>query len=101
MTDPSRGTYGAPVPRPSVVVPTGPTQTRHPVRAMLRTILAVVVPLAALLPQIVDAAGLSRYGWAGGVVALAATITRILAMPGVNTWLAKYLPPLAAAPLRR
>jgi hypothetical protein len=97
---PGRPVYGQSVPAKPVVVPTGPTQTRHPVRAMLRTVLAVALPLIAVLPQLVDASGAARYGWSAALLAAAATVTRVLAVPGVNGWLAKYLPPLAAAPAK-
>lgn len=83
------------------VVPDGPrsvTQTRHPMRATVRTIAAVVLPLVVLLPEIVEASGVSRYAWAGGLVAAAGVITRVLAVPRVNAWLARYAPLLAAAP---
>lgn len=74
------------------------TQARHPWRATLRTIVAAGLPLVVLLPAIVDASGVARFGWAAGLVAACGTFTRVLAVPGVNAWLAQYVPPLAAAP---
>ncbi|MBX6750939.1 MAG: hypothetical protein IRY85_14915 [Micromonosporaceae bacterium] len=75
-----------------------PTQTQHPWRATLRTVLAVVVALAPVLPQIVDELGLSGYGWAAAVVAVAGAVTRVLAVPAVNDVLSRWLPLLSAAP---
>lgn len=77
---------------------TVPTQTRHPWRATLRTVAAVLIALLPVLPQIVDKLGLSGYGWAAAVVAVAATVTRVLAIPAVNEVLSRWLPPLSATP---
>lgn len=77
-----------------------PTQARHPWRATARTVLAAGLPLVPVLPELVDALGLEAYAWAGGIVAAAGVITRVLAVPGVNRWLARYAPALAAAPKR-
>jgi hypothetical protein len=75
-----------------------PTQTQHPWRATVRTVLAAIVSLLPLLPVIVDALGLKAYAWAAGTVVVAGAITRMLAVPAVNTWLAQWVPALAAAP---
>jgi hypothetical protein len=79
-------------------ITTAPTQTRHPWRATARTILAAALPLIPLLPELVDVLGLRAYAWAGGIVTAAGIITRVLAVPGVNAWLARHAPALAAAP---
>lgn len=76
---------------------TQPTQTRHPWRATLRTVAAVVIALLPALPDIVDAMGLSAYAWAAGILAVAAGITRVLAIPAVNDVLSRWLPALSAA----
>lgn len=75
-----------------------PTQARHPWRATIRTAFATALPLVPLLPELVDALGLQAYAWAGGIVAAAGVVTRVLAVPGVNAWLQRHLPALAAAP---
>lgn len=75
-----------------------PTQSRHPWRATLRTAAAVVIALVPVVPQLVDHLGLSAYGWAATAVAIAATVTRIMAIPAVNDLLRKVLPFLAADP---
>lgn len=76
-----------------------PTQTRYPWRASVRTAFAVIVALAAMLPLLVDASGLDEtLGPVGGTLAIATAITRIMALPAVNAFLAAFLPWLAAAP---
>lgn len=73
------------------------TQTAYPWRATVRTVFAFVVALAAGLPMLVDASGISE-ATPGIATALAvgATITRVLAIPFVNTLLATYVPWLSA-----
>lgn len=68
---------------------------------VLRTAVAVGIPsflvFAGVLPQIITALGLpvdsALYGWllglAAGVTAVAAAITRLMAIPAVNSWLAQ------------
>lgn len=75
-----------------------PTQTRHPWRAVARTVFAAVVALASLLPYIAAEAHIDAVPAVGQVLAVAGAITRILAIPGVDKWLRDYLPFLAAEP---
>lgn len=68
---------------------------------VLRTAVAVGIPsflvFAGVLPQIIEALGLPMdsavYLWlialAAGVTAVAAAITRLMAIPAVNSWLAQ------------
>lgn len=90
---------------------TAPTQTAHPWRATLRTTVEVGIPaivgLLIILPQIIQAIldGMgetmptSLYAWLAGaaafITALAATLARIAAIPGVVEWTRKYLSFLA------
>lgn len=80
----------------STVVDT--TQARHPWRATVRTIFAAAIGIAPLLPVIAGTAGLAAIPWVAGVLALAGTITRVLAVPGVDIWLRKYFSVLSAKP---
>jgi hypothetical protein len=81
------------------------TQERNPRSAVLRTILAAAVGLFPLLNGVLLAVmgALEPYrvylpGWVflglnGTLIAataLAAVVTRVLAVPGVNEWLRKY-----------
>lgn len=100
------------------VTPTGPaTQSVHPARATFRTFLAVVLPAvlgilvllplvapvlvqwasdnSSILPPEVTAALVAFATW---VAAISSLITRLLAVPGVEAWLRRYVPWLAAAP---
>jgi hypothetical protein len=79
-----------------------PTQVRRPWRAVARTVFQALVALAAMLPVIYQAATADdpakATGAAGGVLVIAAGLTRVMALPGVNAWLAKWAPFLAAEP---
>lgn len=75
------------------------SQARHPWRAVIRTLAAGVIALAPLAPALVDAIGLDRGAGVGLIVlTVAGAITRVLAIPGVEAWLLRYLPWLAADP---
>lgn len=86
-------------------LPTPPaTQSVFPWAAVRRTILAVlgfIVVLAPLAPDIARAAGIAALPWVVGALGVAAAITRVLALPGVEAWLREHLPSLAAAPPRK
>lgn len=78
---------------------TGSTQTKYPWRATVRTTVAGVVALVSLLPTIALVAHVDDVVWVGQVLAVAAAVTRVLAIPSVDYWLKRYLPWLASAPL--
>ncbi len=77
------------------------TEIWYKAQRVLRTIVAVIIPaflgFAVLLPQLIDALGLPDdstlrlwlLGIAAGVTAVAAAITRIMAIPAVNAWLTR------------
>lgn len=69
------------------------TQTVHPWRATVRTALALVLPLLAGAPLIYTAATghdpAAAVGVAGAVLAVAAGITRVMALPVVNDLLTR------------
>lgn len=77
-----------------------PTQVKRPWRATARTAFAGVVGFAALLPFIIQATGLDPevYPWLAGVLAIAAAVTRIMALPQVEAFLQRFVPFLSAAP---
>lgn len=82
----------APAPAPA------PTQVRRPWQATLRSIIQFAVGLAASWAVIVQAAGLhDTTGWLALSVAVAAAITRIMALSQVEALLARFLPFLSAA----
>lgn len=81
---------------------TTPTQVARPWRTTLRTIFQGFVAIAAVAPQVYAAAanhdaGLAQ-GWAATGLGIAAAVTRIMAMPVVDDFLAKFLPFLATQP---
>ncbi|ALG28095.1 hypothetical protein AOZ07_03145 [Glutamicibacter halophytocola] len=77
------------------------TQGAHPWRATVRTIFAAVIALAALAPLIYTAAAQQSpelaTGAIGGALVTAGAITRIMAIPGVEAFLQRFLPFLSAA----
>ncbi len=75
-----------------------PTQSEHPWRATARTVFAGIVGFLSLLPVIALTAGISEQAAVAQVLLVTGAITRVLALPGVNDWLARFLPWLAAAP---
>lgn len=71
---------------------TQPTQLAHPVRTTVRTVVQVLVGLAAVLPFVYEDLGISgSAGLAAVVLGVAAAVTRIMAIPAVNTLLDRYL----------
>jgi len=76
------------------------SQTRHPWRATARTVIAATLGLASLLPVIAAVGHLDTLPGAGWVLAVAAGVTRVLAIPAVEQWLRQYLPWLAAEPAK-
>ena len=76
-----------------------PTQVARPWRATARTAFAVIVALAAMLPLLVDAAGVDEtLPPVAGALAIAGAVTRVLALPAVEAFLARFVPWLAADP---
>lgn len=76
------------------------TQGVHPWRATVRTVFALVVALAAMAPLIYEAIAQAdaegATGAAAGALAIAGAITRVLALPAVEAFLARFVPWLAA-----
>ncbi|WP_190019862.1 hypothetical protein [Streptomyces hiroshimensis] len=61
-------------------------------RRTIRTTVQTTITLAALLPVIIDASGiLSTLPWAAGALAVAAGLTRIMAIPGVQSLMPAWL----------
>lgn len=77
------------------------TQSAYPWRATLRTVFAVLVGVAGSWGLIVQTLGLdTTWQWVSVATAIAAGITRLLALPQVEVALQTYFPWLAAAPGR-
>lgn len=75
-----------------------PTQVAHPVRATARTIFQGAIAFAAILPLVITTAGIPVVGWAAILIGVAGAVTRIMALPGVESFLENYIPFLAAKP---
>lgn len=77
-----------------------PTQVRRPWRSTARTLFQALVALAVLFPILVENTGLDAEDapWLAIPLAVAATLTRLMALPQVEDFLARFLPFLAAAP---
>ncbi|MEU5939419.1 hypothetical protein ABZ807_09530 [Micromonospora sp. NPDC047548] len=75
-----------------------PTQTRHPWRATARTVAAALVAALVIAPQILAETGLSETAYGAQALAVIGAVTRVLAIPGVDGWLRRYVPWLAAEP---
>jgi hypothetical protein len=88
----------APVSPTSTQAAVAPTQLRRPWRSTARTIFQATVSLAAMWGLIVVTLDLPDWAWVGTSVAVAGGITRVMAIPAVETWLRQFLPFLAAAP---
>lgn len=77
------------------------TQGEHPWRAVIRTILALIGAIASAAPLIYVAISQqspeAATGAAAQVLAVAAAITRVLALPVVEQFLQRFLPWLAAS----
>lgn len=75
------------------------TQIRKPWRATLRTAFQVAVGLAPMLPALVDASGVDDTMPAvAGALAISTGVTRVMSLPGVEAFLQRFAPWLAASP---
>lgn len=75
------------------------TQIRKPWRTTARSAFQFIVALATLLPVLVDSLGLDRaLPVVAGALALAAVVTRVMALPQVESFLQSFVPWLAASP---
>lgn len=77
-----------------------PTQVERPWRATLRTVFQALLALAVMAPVLVEATGMKadQWPWLAGVLAVAAAITRVMALPQVEAFLQRFLPFLSAEP---
>lgn len=77
------------------------TQSQHPWRATFRTILAVIVALAAMAdPIYTEISGgdpSAATGLAGVALGIAGAVTRVMALPVVEAFLQRFHPWLAAS----
>lgn len=87
---------------PAVPAEPQPTQVEHPFRTTLRTVFQGAVAFAAMWGLIVEAAGLpADWRWVSVSLVVTGAITRVMAVPQVEAWLARFIPWLAADPASR
>lgn len=73
------------------------TQVAHPGRATLRTVFQILIALAAGWALVIEALGLDPgIPWVAATLAFAAGVTRLMALPFVESLLRQYVPWLAA-----
>lgn len=76
------------------------TQSKHPWQAVARTLFAAIVGAAAMAAPIYEAitneSAAAATGWAAVALGICGAITRVLALPAVDMWLAQYLPWLSS-----
>jgi hypothetical protein len=74
------------------------TPPLSPWRRTIRTVFQALVGLAVMVPLLVAQTGLDpdQLPWLAGVLAVAAVITRIMALPQVEVFLQQFVPWLAA-----
>ena len=78
------------------------TQEQHPWRATARTLFAALIPFPSMWALIAEALGLdTSWTWLAVSLAVTAGITRVMALPAVNAFLARFLPWLLPAPRDR
>ena len=74
------------------------TQSEYPWHAVVRTVFQAVVGFAAMWALMVEAMGLDEtLPWVAASLAVTGGITRVMAIPAVNHWLARFIPFLAAS----
>lgn len=83
---------------PPDTLDTSPSQVRRPWRATIRTVLTAALALIPILPSMAQAADIDEIPTIAAVLATAAGITRVLALPAVDQWLDKFIPWLSADP---
>ena len=75
------------------------TQETHPWRATVRTVFQALIALSASWAVIVETIGLDPgLVWVSGSLAAAAAVTRVMALPQVETFLERFIPWLSADP---
>lgn len=73
-----------------VVADSEPTQVQHPWKATIRTAIAVLIGVLSVIPVVVATAGIGTVPAVAQVVAVTATITRVMALPQVNDLLGRF-----------
>lgn len=71
--------------------PVQPSQVAYPAKALLRTIIQVLIGLAAIAPFLINDLGISATsGLVVTVLGVAAALTRVMAIPAVDRLLSGF-----------
>lgn len=73
-----------------------PTQVNQPRRATARTVIAAIVGLIPVLPDVIRAYGLDSIPVIAAALTIIAATARVLTLPQVEKWLQDYVPWLSA-----
>lgn len=80
------------------IMTVAPTQTAYPWRATLRTIFAALVAGATVIPVVITQQHWDSTAIGAQIIVVAGVITRVMAIPGVDSFLQKFAPFLATTP---
>ena len=74
----------------------GATQSRHPWKAVVRTLFAALVGIAAMAGPVYEAitqgSAAQATGWTAVALGICGAVTRVLALPVVDIWLTQFIP---------
>lgn len=73
-----------------------PTQVMHPWRSTARSIVQAVIGFVSMWAVIVEAIGLDpTLPWVAASLSVTGAVSRVMALPQVEEWLARWVPCLA------
>lgn len=78
-----------------------PTQVRHPWREAVRNVLVAGLASVPIGVQIIQDSELDSVPWIASTLALIAAVSRVIHTPEAESFLARYVPGLAAGIYRR
>lgn len=84
--------------RHSIAAQSTSTQVRYPWRAAVRTALAAGLAALIAFPDIVRLLRIEHLPGVAVTMAIAMGVTRVMALPKVETWLDRFAPWLASEP---
>lgn len=68
-----------------------PTQVQRPWRSTVRAVIVAGIALIPLLPEIADALNVETVPLVAATLTIAAAVQRVITLPAVDHWLAKYV----------
>lgn len=98
MHELATSTDGSQTVLPLQIAAATPTQVSNPWRATLRTIFAALVAGATVIPVVITQQHWDSTAIGAQIIVVAGVITRVMAIPGVDSFLQKFAPFLATTP---